>query len=82
MTVAFEPISDASMPKPRRFAVTRALEIGVLAVVVGVAIVTYFPIADAQANGRLISPPLMALLLVANLIPAVALLVLLGRRIA
>ncbi|MHA3839725.1 sensor histidine kinase NtrY-like [Sphingomonas aestuarii] len=55
---------------------------GVIVVIVGVAIVTYLTIAGAVAADRLLSPALFAFFLVANLIPAVALLVLVGRRIA
>ena len=81
MTVAVVPISDPAAP-PRRFAVTPVIELGVLAVAVVIAIVSWRLIDGAGDPGRLLSPPLVAGLLTANLIPAVALLVLLGRRIA
>ena len=47
-----------------------------------VALVSYL-ILNANSSGeRVVTPPLVALLLVANLIPAIALIVLFGRRIA
>ena len=82
MTVADAPQSEAEVPVRRRFAVTRTVELGVFAAFASVLIATYFILADAQAGERLLTPPLVALLLVSNLIPAVALMVLIGRRIA
>ncbi len=82
MTVAAEPLREAEVPRKRRFAVTRTVELGVFALFASVLIATYFILADAQAGERLLTPPLVALLLVSNLIPAVALMVLIGRRIA
>lgn len=82
MTVADAPPSEAVVPKKRRFAVTRTVELGVFALFATVLVATYFILADAEAGERLLTPPLVALLLVSNLIPAVALMVLIGRRIA
>lgn len=48
--------------------------------IVGVA--SYFILTGGQPGQRLLTPPLVALLLVANLIPAIVLIVLFGRRIA
>ena len=53
-----------------------------LAVAVAVGISSYFVIEHAGKPQGLIAPPLVALLLIANLVPGVALLMLLGRRIA
>jgi len=47
-----------------------------------IAIATYFGISGQDDTTALLAPPLVALLLVANLVPAIALLVLLGRRVA
>lgn len=58
------------------------IELGTLAIAVAVAVFTYFVVGAEPATERLLSPLLVALLLVANLVPGVALLVLLGRRIA
>ena len=66
----------------RRLKVTPAIELLVLAVAVLVAVGSYFMIESGDSSQRLLTPPLVALLLVANLIPGVAILVLLGRRIA
>jgi len=66
----------------RRFTVTPVVEFAVLAVAIAVAVTSYLAIsADTSARG-LIAPPLVALLLIANLLPGVALMMLLGRRIA
>ncbi len=66
----------------RRWRITPAVEVLVLAVAAVIAIASYFVIASGDHTQRLLTPPLVALLLVANLVPGVALLVLLGRRIA
>lgn len=72
----------------RAFAVARGrtryvplLELATLFAAVAIGIASYFLLARQPANSPL-SPPFMALLLVANLVPAIALLVLLGRRVA
>jgi two-component system nitrogen regulation sensor histidine kinase NtrY len=69
-----------SFTLPTRF--VPAIEFGVLALAVAVAIGSYFILAGDREHQRLLTPPLVALLLVANLIPNMALLVLLGRRAA
>ncbi|OHC95839.1 MAG: PAS domain-containing sensor histidine kinase [Sphingomonadales bacterium RIFCSPLOWO2_12_FULL_63_15] len=54
-----------------------------LALFLGVAVLTYQLLAGGSApSGDLLTPPIIALLLVANLVPAIALLMLLGRRVA
>ncbi|WP_448658124.1 sensor histidine kinase [Sphingomonas sp. CJ99] len=62
-------------------AVTPLVEFGVLALALVMIAVTY-AVVSGSARETLLSPPVVALLLVANLIPWMALLVLLGRRVA
>ncbi|MES1976101.1 MAG: ATP-binding protein [Pseudomonadota bacterium] len=79
--------ADAA-PAPRtkplslRFSVTPFVEVLVLAGAIAIATGTYFIISSGHASPILLTPLLVALMLVANLVPGVALLVLLGRRIA
>ena len=83
MTAAvLDPTPTAAPLEQRRFVVTRAVELAVLAVAVVIAVASYFIIAGQGEAGPLLTPPLVALMLTANLLPGVALLVLLGRRIA
>jgi two-component system nitrogen regulation sensor histidine kinase NtrY len=65
-----------------RFAVTPAVELLVVAIAIAMAATTYFVISGSGSPDRLIAPPLIALLLVANLVPGIALMMLFGRRIA
>jgi two-component system nitrogen regulation sensor histidine kinase NtrY len=58
------------------------MELGVLALAVAVGIATYFLVRAGSAPQRLLTPPLVALLLIVNLAPCVGLIILLGRRIA
>ncbi len=76
--------SSSSLPPGagRRFGVTPALESMVLAAAVAVALGSYFALRGEGDPGRLIEPPLVASLLVANLVAGIALMMLLGRRIA
>ncbi|MEG8022673.1 ATP-binding protein [Sphingomonas aerolata] len=67
---------------PHRFAVTPALEALVVTLAITVAVASYVLISGANSPQRLIAPPLIALLLIANLVPGIALLMLLGRRVA
>ncbi len=67
---------------PRRFTVTPILELVILGIAVGMAVTTYLVISGNDGSQRLLTPPLVALLLVANLVPLVALIVLIGRRVA
>ena len=85
MTVAVVPISETTTPPKvagRGFAVTPLVELGVLAVAVIVALITWRMIASTGATRSLLSPTTAAALLTANLIPAVVLVILIGRRIA
>ncbi|WP_336971478.1 ATP-binding protein [Sphingobium aromaticiconvertens] len=53
-----------------------------LVLLLGVAGLTYWLLSGQGKSYSLLTPPIVALLLVANLVPAIALLVLLGRRVA
>ncbi|MEG3086324.1 sensor histidine kinase [Sphingomonas sp. PB4P5] len=73
---------DMPQTTNRRFSVTPFIELLVLAGAIAIATVSYFVIVGEQSSQRLLTPPVVALLLVSNLVPGIALLVLLGRRIA
>ena len=80
-------IASATLPMnedgpAHRFAVTPAIELLVLAVAIAIATASYFVVVGTDAPQRLIPPPLVALLLVANLVPGIALMMLFGRRVA
>ncbi|MDQ4419753.1 ATP-binding protein [Sphingobium sp. DEHP117] len=57
-------------------------EIATVCLMLATALATYLSLSDQGNNSALLSPPVVALLLIANLVPAIALLVLLGRRVA
>ena len=65
-----------------RLAVTPAVELGVLLAAAAVAIVSYTVVTGSAEPGRVLTPLVVAVLLVANLVPGVLLLMLLGRRVA
>lgn len=81
MTISIAP-GVAPAPSRTVFSVTPFVELAVLAGAAAIAIATYFIIDSDKSVQHLLSPPLVALLLVANLVPGVALLVLMGRRVA
>ena len=58
------------------------IEVGTLVVLLVVMAATYFIIAGKGAPQRPLTPPVVALLLVANLVPLMGLMVLLARRVA
>ncbi|HEU4650883.1 MAG TPA: PAS domain-containing sensor histidine kinase, partial [Croceibacterium sp.] len=62
--------------------VTRYATWGVAAVLVVTLAFSVWALTRSSVPGSLLSPPLIALLLVANLIPAIALMVLYSRRVA
>ena len=66
----------------RRRRITPAVEALVLAIALAIAVATYFVLTGGASNTRVISPPLVALLLVANLVSGTTLMMLIGRRIA
>lgn len=82
MAAAPPAITPDDIAPARRLKVTPAIELLVLAVAMVIGVASYFVIETGDSSQRLLTPPLVALLLVANLLPGVALLVLLGRRIA
>src|SRR3546814_6512589 len=57
------------------------IEGGTLLVLASTCLMTYLVVSGQKQPDKLLTPPVVALLLVANLVPAIALLVLLGRRI-
>lgn len=57
-------------------------ELLAVTVMVATALTTYLSLTIQENGSALLSPPVVALLLIANLVPAIALLVLLGRRVA
>lgn len=67
---------------PGRFTITPAIELLVLGIVIVVAVSSYLTIAGQASPDHLMAPPLVALLLIGNLIGGVALLMLMGRRVA
>jgi len=79
---------ESSTVAPRRFwggrpHITPAIELGVLALAVAVGIATYFLIRGGTGSRELLlTPPLVAFVLVVNLVPCVALIMLVGRRVA
>ena len=81
MIAALAPFRSDTDPA-RRFTVTPAIEALVLAVAIGVAVGSYLLLAGANDPQRLIYPPFVALMLVANLVPGILLLMLFGRRVA
>ncbi len=58
------------------------VEIGTILTSVAMAIATWAVLTGGEDSLRLLTPPLVAALLIGNLVPAIALLVLIGRRIA
>jgi two-component system nitrogen regulation sensor histidine kinase NtrY len=58
------------------------LELATVAVLLLIAMATYLVLTRGVPGQRLLTPPLVALLLVANLVPSIALIVLFGRRVA
>ena len=81
MDVAAKPLTDAGLPR-WRLSITPFVEVLVLGIALAVLIASYFVVSGNTGSQRLLTPPLVALLLVGNLIPLVALIVLVGRRVA
>ncbi|MDF7773921.1 ATP-binding protein [Sphingomonas sp. AOB5] len=69
-------------PQKRWFSVTPAIELAVLGVAAATLYGTYLYISGQRDLTGLLSPVIAAFLLLANLLPAVVLIILLGRRIA
>jgi two-component system, NtrC family, nitrogen regulation sensor histidine kinase NtrY len=66
----------------RRGPVVRMIEAGVLLALVAVLALTWYLVAGRGNPAAPLSPPVVAALLVANLVPAMALMVLFARRVA
>jgi two-component system nitrogen regulation sensor histidine kinase NtrY len=81
MDALTERIAEAPLPRPGRLALVRIAEIAVLILALATPVMTYV-FVDRYAHKQLFSPPMAALLLLVNLLPYVALIVLIGRRIA
>ena len=58
------------------------MEMGALLALFSTAAFTYWLINRQHSSDKLLTPPIVALLLVLNLVPAIGLLVLIGRRVA
>jgi two-component system, NtrC family, nitrogen regulation sensor histidine kinase NtrY len=58
------------------------VELATLAAFIAIVSATYLILAQGVPGQKLLTPPLVALLLFANLVPAIALIVLIGRRVA
>jgi two-component system nitrogen regulation sensor histidine kinase NtrY len=59
-----------------------AAELIAVVALFGTALLTYSIIIGQNSSDKLLTPPIVALLLVLNLVPAIAILVLIGRRVA
>ncbi len=81
MDVAAKPLIDAGATR-WRLSITPFVELLVLGIALAVMVASYFVVSGNSGTQRLLTPPLVALLLVGNLIPLVALIVLVGRRVA
>ncbi|PKP89923.1 MAG: PAS domain-containing sensor histidine kinase [Alphaproteobacteria bacterium HGW-Alphaproteobacteria-16] len=82
MSAAADTITDPGT-RQWRLEITPAVELAVFVIAVAVMIGSYFVITGNDAGSqRLLTPPVVALLLVGNLVPLVALIVLVGRRVA
>jgi two-component system nitrogen regulation sensor histidine kinase NtrY len=81
MTVGINKVTNLFADSRRR-SFAPALEVIVLLLAIGIGVGSYFVISGDESPQWLLNPPLVALLLVANLLPNMALLVLIGRRVA
>jgi two-component system nitrogen regulation sensor histidine kinase NtrY len=66
----------------RRSRLIPVLEVGAVLALIVMAAISYFVVAARARSETLLTPPMVALLLVANLVPAMALMVLVARRVA
>ncbi|HEX8263448.1 MAG TPA: PAS domain-containing sensor histidine kinase, partial [Allosphingosinicella sp.] len=66
----------------RRSRIVPFLEAGAVLALIVMAVISYFVVAAQARSETLLTPPMVALLLVANLVPAMALMVLVARRVA
>jgi len=82
MTAPAESSVSSPPPSQRWLRVTPAIELGVLAIAIAMLVITWRVVSEKDAQAKLLTPPLVALLLILNLAACGALIVLLGRRIA
>ena len=75
-------VKTADPAVPHRGAGWPLVELGTLAVLIAVAIGSWGVVAASASPNRLLPPALVSALLIANILPAMALIVLVGRRIA
>ncbi|WP_446660184.1 sensor histidine kinase [Blastomonas sp. SL216] len=66
----------------RRGSLFPALEIGCVALLIGMIAMSWWLVGSYQGRAAMVPAPVTATLLVANLVPAMALLALIGRRVA
>jgi two-component system nitrogen regulation sensor histidine kinase NtrY len=66
----------------RRSRLVPVLEVGAVVALIVMAAISYFVVVAQTRSETLLTPPMVALLLVANLVPAMALMVLIARRVA
>ncbi len=66
----------------RRGTIMALIEIGTVIVALGIFAASWYFVVDGGTPERLLTPPLVALLLVANLLPWIGVMVLLARRLA
>ncbi|PXA88931.1 PAS domain-containing sensor histidine kinase [Nostoc sp. 3335mG] len=82
MDAAPTPVTEELTLRKRWFAVTPAIELAVLALAIAVAGGTWAVLSGQDQSDQLLTPPLVALLLIANLATFGSLIVLIGRRVA
>ena len=75
-------LTSPSVSAPSRQALVRWIERGVAVLLLAVPLASWAILAQGRESVVLLTPPLVALMLVANLLPGMALLVLIGRRVA
>ena len=84
------PISTEQRPRwrrrlsvaARRSNIVELIEVGTVAALIIMATISFLIVRDRWVTDVLLSPPVVAMLLVANLVPAMALMVLVARRVA
>ena len=84
------PVSGARLPRwrrrltvaYRRGTIMALIEIGTVIAALGIPVASWFFVVHGGTPERLLTPPLVALLLVANLVPWIGIMVLLARRLA
>ncbi|WP_230480636.1 sensor histidine kinase NtrY-like [Sphingomonas sp. Leaf21] len=81
MSAILNPVVPDETRRPR-FAVTPLMELAIIVVAITIAGGTYWFIEQRHDAQGLIAPPVIAGLLALNLVPAILLLMLLGRRVA